>query len=161
MTKLDDITPVGVNLDNILKFYVVLLGISIATSFDFFDFCRLLHSHRLDNANAFPQKELFTSFWENIGFFPCIFLWCILLGFYHYFYHFQGSKSIYLMRRLPQKGEFTKRIIALPIALFCLTFLLIIVYMLLYFQIFLIFYENQNYEGNLWEIIIQTILKGD
>ena len=40
-----------------------------------------------------------------------------MLGFivYHYLYYRQGSKSIYLMKRLPSKIEIHKRAIALPL----------------------------------------------
>ncbi|MBR5423901.1 MAG: hypothetical protein IK108_07815 [Clostridia bacterium] len=40
----------------------------------------------------------------------------IIAGFtvFRLAYFYQGSKSIYLMRRLPQKGETAKRVLALP-----------------------------------------------
>ncbi len=37
------------------------------------------------------------------------------LAVYNYKYHFQGSKSIYLMRRLPDKGNLTRRCLTLPL----------------------------------------------
>jgi len=33
---------------------------------------------------------------------------------YHYYYHYAGSKSIYLMRRLPERWELHLRCLALP-----------------------------------------------
>lgn len=33
----------------------------------------------------------------------------------HYLGHFQGSRSIYLMRRLPQRGELARRCLAFPL----------------------------------------------
>ncbi len=39
------------------------------------------------------------------------------LGAFHLFYHRQGSRSIYLMRRLPQRGELTRRVWAFPLVL--------------------------------------------
>lgn len=41
---------------------------------------------------------------------------------YYYSYHWQGSKSIYLMRRLPDRWELARRCLALPVlgALACL-----------------------------------------
>ena len=48
-----------------------------------------------------------------IGFYVTI---LIIAGFtvFRLAYFYQGSKSIYLMRRLPQKGETAKRVLALP-----------------------------------------------
>jgi len=41
----------------------------------------------------------------------------IMTGFavYHYAYHWQGSKSIYLMRRLPDRWELHRRCLAQPL----------------------------------------------
>lgn len=38
-----------------------------------------------------------------------------LLAVYHYHYHTQGSKSIYLMRRLPRSWELHMRCLGLPV----------------------------------------------
>ena len=38
------------------------------------------------------------------------------LALYHWFYHYQGSKSIYLMRRLPRRSELPVRCLAVPVA---------------------------------------------
>lgn len=35
---------------------------------------------------------------------------------YHYYYHFSGSRSIYLMRRLPDRWDLHRRCLALPAA---------------------------------------------
>lgn len=39
----------------------------------------------------------------------------VFLAAYHYRWHFQGSKSIYLMRRLPSKYELARRCLAVPV----------------------------------------------
>lgn len=39
----------------------------------------------------------------------------VLLGVYHYYYHTQEAKSIYLMRRLPRKEELHIRCLSLPV----------------------------------------------
>ena len=53
------------------------------------------------------------------GIFSCFYIVCvsILLSVgYNYLYHFQGSKMIYLMKRLPDKWELYRRCLTLPIA---------------------------------------------
>lgn len=47
----------------------------------------------------------------------------VLLPLFHYLWHWQGSKSIYLMRRLPRRGELVRRCLAGPAALLALTLL--------------------------------------
>lgn len=160
MIKMKNITPVGVDLDNILKLYVVLLGVSICSSFHFFEFLDLWKHYQEQTSADITTELLLSSFLKHLGFFPFLFLWCIFLVGYHYFYHFQGSKSIYLMKRLPQKGEFIKRLVTLPIFLFCLTTVLMSIYMVFYYQIYLIVMENTQTEENLWGIILKKWLKG-
>ncbi len=55
----------------------------------------------------------------------------------HYTYHYQGSKSIYLMRRLPDKGLMHRKAITLPIAEAVLTLLIA----LLIFTIYVLIYR--------------------
>ncbi|MBR5315583.1 MAG: hypothetical protein IKU44_02225 [Firmicutes bacterium] len=38
----------------------------------------------------------------------------VALAFYNYRYHLQGSKSIYLMKRLPDQKDFVRRCMTLP-----------------------------------------------
>ena len=50
-----------------------------------------------------------------LGFFLAIAL-ALAFGFYHYAFHHQGSKSIYLMRRLPNGFELHRRCWTVPVA---------------------------------------------
>lgn len=58
------------------------------------------------------------------------------LAVYHYNYHFQGSKSIYLMKRLPDRREFARRCFAVPAAVIVISltsaFVLLVVYYWIY-----------------------------
>lgn len=55
----------------------------------------------------------------------------VMLGLlvYHWLYHYQGSRSIYLMRRLPQRFELTRRCLTVPLVevLVCLAVTLVLV----------------------------------
>jgi hypothetical protein len=46
--------------------------------------------------------------------FGILMLCMVPLAVYHYAYHFQGSRSVYLMRRLPRRSELHRRCLALP-----------------------------------------------
>ena len=63
----------------------------------------------------------------------------VMLGLivYHYLYYYQGSKSIYLMRRLPNRWEMHRRNMALPFMAIVLGFLAEILVVLLYYGIYM------------------------
>ena len=52
---------------------------------------------------------------NSLIFFAVLFIICLAFSYVHYYYHTWGSKSIYTMKRLPQKNEFSKRIFTLPL----------------------------------------------
>ena len=60
----------------------------------------------------------------------------VLLPLFHYLWHWQGSKSIYLMRRLPRRSELWRRCLAGPTVLLAITVaaaaLIVLLCMLLY-----------------------------
>lgn len=73
-----------------------------------------------------------------IGFF--ILILCMLaLIIYHYAYHHQGSKSIYLMKRLPNRWELHRRCLTLPFLAALLCLLAAAALLLTYFGIYMIF----------------------
>ena len=64
----------------------------------------------------------------------------IMLGFiiYHYIYYRQGSKPIYLMKRLPRKSEMHIRALAIPFGVIILSFITAFILLLIYFAIYMI-----------------------
>ena len=76
------------------------------------DFCDIVLGH----------MKLFPAAWA-----ASIFLACV-----NYAYHFQGSKSIYLMRRLPRKSELYRRCLAFPLIFATAALLLAALLMMLY-----------------------------
>ena len=64
----------------------------------------------------------------------------VMLGLmvYHYLYYYQDSKSIYLMRRLPDRWEMHRRNVVLPLAAIVIGFLTEMVVLLLYYGIYVI-----------------------
>ena len=63
----------------------------------------------------------------------------LLFSIYHYLYHFQDSKSIYLMRRLPRRWELHRRCLTLPVAAAVLSLAAAMVMQGFYFGIYLVF----------------------
>ncbi|MBQ8518057.1 MAG: hypothetical protein IJ455_00435 [Agathobacter sp.] len=67
----------------------------------------------------------------------------LLVSVYHYFYHYQGSKMMYLMKRLPDKWEVHKRCLALPIAGSCITFVWMMLLKMIYYAIYILCTPSQ------------------
>ncbi len=90
--------------------------------------------------------------------FTVVALCMVAVFIYHYLYHYQGSKSIYLMKRLPHRFELWRRCLALPVAgaLFSLAAALIL--MMIYFGIYMFFTPEICLTPNQWEKIGSVVL---
>lgn len=80
------------------------------------------------------------------GVFLTFYLVCIvtlLIGAYHYLYHYQGSKMMYLMRRLPDKWELHQRCLTLPVAGFCITIAWMTILKIIYYTIYILCTPSQ------------------
>ena len=55
-----------------------------------------------------------------------------------YLYHYQGSKSIYTMRRLPNKKELLRRCLFLPVCCAAACLLLSVLLLLLYYETYMV-----------------------
>ena len=85
-----------------------------------------------------PIAPLAMIFGRGLLGFWIVALCLVLLPLFHYLWHWQGSKSIYLMRRLPDGWELWRRCLTVP-ALLAVVFLLTIELLtFLYFLIFLL-----------------------
>jgi len=90
----------------------------------------------LDVTREMPDfAEIFQRF--PIGF--AILMLC-MLGFvvYHYAYYYRGSKSIYLMRRLPNRWEIHRRAWSYPLCVSLVCMLCVLVLFWLYFGLYLL-----------------------
>ena len=66
-----------------------------------------------------------------------IFVFMLLVfSIYNFIYHYIGSKSIFTMRRLPQKYELIKRCVTVPVIFIILSFVSVIVLNSVYFSIY-------------------------
>jgi len=139
--------PAGFPLSQEIKIYLTAFGISVLYSFGFI--IRYLNARaELFEITITGQKILITGAKMPemtalihdafLGFFLMI----LLAGagiVYHYLFHKQGSKSIYLMRRLPNPFELHKRCITLPLLGIILSLLAALLLFLLYYGIYIIF----------------------
>lgn len=122
-----DRMPLGLSPSAQWKAYLVALIAAISDSVIrfslYFDYClgglyiddkrTILHSPNEPYVDMLPFWDIAKDSYYG---FLIIALGLIWLAWYHYRYHYQKSKSIYLMKRLPAKNELRKRCLALPVA---------------------------------------------
>ncbi|MGN1002239.1 MAG: hypothetical protein ACI4PC_05660 [Oscillospiraceae bacterium] len=77
---------------------------------------------------------------------------------FHYAYYRQGSKSVYLMRRLPQRWEMHKRSLTLPLLAVCLYALAALLVLLAYLAVYLLFTPDECLTPHQWQKIWSVLL---
>lgn len=87
---------------------------------------------------------------SSLIFFPLFALGSLFFIVYHYSYHFRGSKSIYLMRRLPDRWELHRRCLTLPIAMAVFFLLLGFIMLLLFFWAYFAAVPAQYIQPDQW-----------
>ncbi len=81
-----------------------------------------------------------------------------LFAVIHYAYHRQGSKSIYLMRRLPDRRELHRRCLTLPLAGLVLCALAFLLLLLVFYWVYMTFTPEQCLTPHQWQKIWSVIL---
>lgn len=147
---MEDYAPPGINIK--AEFVWFLTGIIAASTWSLLFLIRYL-SHRnelfcmragrlvvMEGAVMVPFEVLTTGLFHLFG---LVFVYELAMVVYHYFYHYQGSKMMYLMKRLPDKWEVHKRCLILPSIAFIITFVQVHLLKGIYYAIYLIFTPAQ------------------
>lgn len=151
MKWLDNYVPPG--MDGYREFKIYIGAVIFATLESFLYFV-LGYSNAYSNLfdYRFGKRVLienvFIGPYDHIveGVFWVPLLICIAIFFvtiYHYMYHYQGSKMMYLMKRLPDKWEVHRRCWTLPVVGSVLMAVWILVLRMLYFAIYIVFTPSQ------------------
>ena len=90
--------------------------------------------------------------------FPALFAGALCLAAYNYVGFRNGSKSHYLMRRLPDKWEHHRRCLALPLLAILAGLVLIPILIAVYYAIYLHFTPEQCLQPNQWEVFRESIV---
>lgn len=80
------------------------------------------------------------------------------LALYFYSLHFQGSKSIYTMRRLPKRGELLRRCITVPLLMMAVCFALIPVLRIVYYGIYVLATPRGHLLPGQWQLLWEGFL---
>lgn len=144
---LDRYAPMGFPLLQELKIFAWFFGISVLYSFGFlfryldareklFEFTLAGKKVLIAGAIMPEMSDLIGNAFHGFFLIPLLAIAEIL---YHYLFHKQGSKSIYLMKRLPNPWEFPKRCLTFPLLAILLSIIAALILYLLYYCIYICF----------------------
>lgn len=145
--KLEKYTPPGIDFANQFKLcmcgWSAAIGWSISYLVKYATARADLYKYSLKGP-VIREGAVITSFYDLVhegldSFDGFTMFYLVMLGVlvYHYIYYYQGSKSIYLMRRLPDKWEMHRRSITLPFAMLVIGALTQMALWMLYYGIYL------------------------
>ena len=115
--------PLGIPYEKHIRGFFALVGCATGCSMFFF----LQYANALDRLYTYRAGKKVLMVGAIIDSFGQITEGLFLMGYaisiavflmviYYYLYHYQGSKMMYLMKRLPDKWEIHRRCLTLPIA---------------------------------------------
>ena len=85
-------------------------------------------------------------------------LWCVSNVVFRYLYYYQGSKSIYLMRRLPDRGELYRSCLARPIQRMVLCLVICLAILLISYAYYMKETPTRWLEPDQWQKLWRAIL---
>lgn len=83
----------------------------------------------------------------------CMLLVCVV----HYAYHYRGSKSAYLMRRLPDRWDWHRRCLGIPVAAALLSLLAAFLLLLVYYWVYMTFTPGGCLASGQWQKIWRSM----
>lgn len=114
--------PPGIQIESEVRYYLGGMMFSLLYSFGFLLRFRLSYKSlfiKVWYKEYIPSDAQLPEFSQLFGYchygFLVIAVSMVGVAIIHYAYHFQGSKSVYLMRRLPDRREFHRRCLRLPV----------------------------------------------
>ena len=167
--KLARLTPPGIRWQTELKLWAWLAGAAAVYSFAFFfelaeEISRLYHTPYPGAARQLREGWMMPYFAElaqgRFRLFPLVLLAMLLTAAGNYLSFFRGSKSIYLMRRLPQRGETARRCLGLPLLLAGATLLLAGLLLLMDYLIYTLAVPSACLAPGQWDMVMDWILGG-
>lgn len=140
----------GMGLAAALCIAVLAYGVSLRTAYDMlFDRYGV---DRILRADAM-MPDFISLLGMSLSFFYIVALCSLATAVFHHLSYYSGSKSIFLMRRLPQRWEILRRNITLPIVGAAISLLAAFLLMLLFLVVYYLVTPDQCLPPNQWNRI--------
>lgn len=152
--------PVGMPWQQDIK--LILFGYIASVVWSLYCPVQMLWSYQdlFDSGKLIPSAMMpdFIQLSDNafLGF-GALILAMILLAAANYRYHLTGSKSIYLMRRLPQKNVMLKRCLIVPVAVVLLSLVTAFLLLMTYYWIYCTITPKQCLAPAQWQKLMGGI----
>lgn len=165
--KIRNRIPVGFKADSEIWIFISAIIIGIIRSLLFFYVYTVDYNSLFEFVNGekiLISGSYMTYFYEIIdgcfnGFLIAIFIFIFLI-FYHYMYHFKDSKSIYTMKRLPNKSELHIRCLSVPLTGIALSAALSIGLLLAFYFYYMAKTPPECLYPDQWEKLLTKIIYG-
>ncbi|MBR2046680.1 MAG: hypothetical protein IJ958_11210 [Agathobacter sp.] len=140
-----DYAPPGIHLSKEISYWFLILGVCTGWC-GIFPFRYVENLNSLYEIRAGKRYLMENSFMPSFDFltnglfevFSIAIAFSIFMIVYHYYYHNQGSKMMYLMRRLPNKWEVHIRCIILPVVGAVISIIYMFVLRMLFYTIYIL-----------------------
>lgn len=145
--KLEKYTPPGIDVRKQIKLCLFGLGAASVWSLSYLVRYMIARTNLYESSmlgKVLKEGAVMTDFnhllheGDSLDGFLVFYLVMLGLLVYHYLYYYQGSKSIYLMRRLPDKWELHRRCVILPFVATVVAVITEIALVCLYYGIYLV-----------------------
>ncbi|WP_409968937.1 hypothetical protein RFF05_02920 [Bengtsoniella intestinalis] len=150
--KLEHYVPVGRDYLKDLKYYFLILLLATGTTISFFPTMLEEVDYIIQGRyNVMPPyvEILGTRLWV----FPILALFCLVNIAFYYQMHIGSSRSIYLMRRLPDRWSLLRRCVVLPMATAALTMVVAGLLLLLYHSAYYSMTPEGYYQEGQWRML--------
>ena len=156
--------PPGFDLRFEAQFF--LTGLAASALYSSLYLLRLFHA--LDNLYAWNDKNLrvllpdaampaFAELLEDsFSWFGILALVAAAFAVWHYAYHRIGTRSIYLMRRLPDQWELHRRCLTQPLAALTVCAAAAVATLLVYFAFYWFVPPEECLRGGQWQMLLQA-----
>ena len=106
------------------------------------------------------MMEDFYTIWDGTLFLFGLTAFCMLpLALWHYWYHFRESRSIYLMRRLPDRWDLWRRCLTLPLLGLTACLVLAVMNTLLFYAVYHVFTPEPCLAPGQWRLFWKSLFR--
>lgn len=161
----EKLVPPGYNYKKEISVYVLWLALAVMKSCGFFIRCEdhiygLYHfigeSKILIEGVMMPDIDVIME--QDLIGFPLFTVVAIATVIIHYMYHYQESKSIYLMRRLPKRMELHRRCWILPTTALLIVMVIAFLMLIAFYGYYMIMTPEACIAPNQWQKLWRGLL---
>ena len=153
--------PPGMETEKEKNYYILLLIVAAVASCSFFSgLARALE--RVSAPMVYYRYEQMPDFYrlleEKFLGFGVVILYCVGTMVFRFWYYYQGSKSIYLMRRLPDKSMLIRSCVETPLKRILLSLAVMVGMVLLFYLTYWIATPEQYLQPDQWQKLWRWML---